>query len=173
MSTVTQPKIFNHEESQRKVRHPLYLVRASIRRYIILEGLALTLLFASILFWAGLAVDFGLYKFDVDPIFGLDWILALNDVDPSGGAASLGIRVVLLGLTVVGLAYLGFTRVVTRWFREFNDQALALVLERRPRPRTTLPQGTRRPPHHRRRTRRPEARDEIRLLPGDGRENHR
>lgn len=131
MSTVTQPKIFNHEESQRKVRHPLYLVRASIRRYIILEGLALTLLFASILFWAGLAVDFGLYKFDVDPIFGLDWILALNDVDPSGGAASLGIRVVLLGLTVVGLAYLGFTRVVTRWFREFNDQALALVLERR------------------------------------------
>ncbi len=131
MSTVTRPLAFNHEETQRKVRHPLHQVRSYIRRYVILEGVALTLLCLSILFWIGLAIDFGLYKFDVDPIFGLDWILSLNDVDPSGGIASLAIRVALLGTTIVLLAYLGITRVASRWFRDFNDRSLALVLERR------------------------------------------
>ncbi len=132
MATVTEPKSFNHDETQRKVRHPLQLVRRYIRRYVILEGLALTLLFASIFFWIGLAFDFGLYKFriDVANIFGIDWIMELNDVDPTGGS-SIGIRVILLATIVIALLVLGFSKVVTRWFREFNDRALALVLERR------------------------------------------
>ena len=50
MATVIQPFTFNHEESQRRVRHPLALVRSHIRRYIILEGLALTLLATAAIF---------------------------------------------------------------------------------------------------------------------------
>ena len=39
MATVTvKERPFNHEETQRKVRHPLHLLRKYIRRYIILEG---------------------------------------------------------------------------------------------------------------------------------------
>ena len=59
MATVTPPNKFNHEETQKRVRHPLQLVRKYIRRYIVLEGLALVLLCASLLFWLALA-GFGL-----------------------------------------------------------------------------------------------------------------
>ena len=132
MATVTQPTKFNHEETQRSVKHPLELLRSYIRSYIILEGLALTLLCASVLFWVGLAFDFGLYKFDFEliDVHGIDWVLSLNELDPSG-VASLGCRIIALTVIVIGLLYLGFTRVVWRWIREFNDRALALVLERR------------------------------------------
>ena len=147
MATVTQPKMFNHEENQRHVRHPLQLLRKYIRTYIILEGLALTLLAASVLFWIGLFCDFGLFKLDVSGvgerdfglfdldvekigIFGVDWILELNDMDLTG-AASLGCRIVVLTVVVIGLLALGFTKVVWRWVREFNDRSLALILERR------------------------------------------
>ena len=133
MATVTrETSPFNHEETQRRVRHPLQLLRGYIRRYIILEGVALTLLVASLLFWVGLAFDFGLFLFNVPllGVHGIDWILELNDIDPSGGS-SFGIRVIIITVVVVGLLALGLTRVVLRWFREFNDNALALVLERR------------------------------------------
>ncbi|MBI2804841.1 MAG: hypothetical protein HYX68_07665 [Planctomycetes bacterium] len=132
MATVTQPKTFNHEESQRRVRHPLQLLRKYIRRYVILEGLALTILAASILFWLGLALDFGLTLIHIDlvNIHGLDWLLELDDVDPSL-ASSRVCRIMVLAVISLGLAYLAVTRVVVRWLRDFNDQALALVLERR------------------------------------------
>jgi hypothetical protein len=132
MATVTPTPRFNHEETQQRVRHPLQVVRKYIRRYIILEGVALTLLCAALLFWLGLAFDFGLYKFDIDllGVHGIDWIQELNDVDPAGGS-SFWIRVILLSATVVGLVVLGVSKVVMRWLREFNDQAIALVLERR------------------------------------------
>jgi hypothetical protein len=132
MATVTPAPRFNHEETQRRVRHPLQLVRKYIRRYIVLEGVALTLLCAALLFWLGLAFDFGLYKFDIDllGVHGIDWIQELNDVDPSGGS-SFWIRVIVLSATIVGLVVLGVSTVVMRWLREFNDQAIALVLERR------------------------------------------
>ncbi len=133
MATVTKVQPFDHDATQRKVRHPLHVMRGYIRRYIFLEGAALILLFASLLFWLGLAFDFGLYCLNIAPlnIFGVDWILELNDVDPTGGVSSVGIRVLILGAIVLALLALGFTRVVTRWFREFNDRSLALVLERR------------------------------------------
>jgi hypothetical protein len=133
MATVTQMKPFDHKATQQKVRHPLHLMRKYIRRYVFLEGAALILLFAALLFWLGLAFDFGLYCLNIAPlnIFGVDWILELNDVDPTGGVSSVGIRVLLLGTIVLAVLVLGFTKVVARWFREFNDRALALVLERR------------------------------------------
>ncbi len=132
MATVTEPKKFNHEESQRRVRHPLQLVRNYIRGYIILEGLALTILCAALLFWLGLAFDYGLFLFDFEAIrvFGIDWILELNELDTSG-IASVGCRIVVLAVVVVALIALGFSKLVLRWLREFNDRALALVLERR------------------------------------------
>lgn len=132
MATVTQTKKFNHAETQRSVRHPLQTLRKYIRSYVILEGLALTLLAGSVLFWLGLAFDFGLYKLDFDllGIHGIDWILELNDVDPSG-MSSLVCRITLLAVLAICLAYLGITKVLLRWLRDFNDQALALVLERR------------------------------------------
>ncbi|MSQ93443.1 MAG: hypothetical protein EXR98_02680 [Gemmataceae bacterium] len=132
MATVIQTKKFNHEESQRRVRHPLETLRKYIRAYVILEGLALTLLAGAVLFWLGLAFDFGLYKVDFDllGIHGIDWILELNEVDATG-MASLACRLTMIAVVVVCLAYLGFTKVVLRWLRDFNDDALALVLERR------------------------------------------
>ncbi|HZZ82776.1 MAG TPA: hypothetical protein VFE62_30030, partial [Gemmataceae bacterium] len=132
MATATKPKQFDHQETQRRVRHPLQQIRATIRRYIFMEGLALTLLAAAILFWAGLAFDFGLFNIELDLIgaYGFDWILSLNDLDTSG-LSSLAIRVVLLLLVIVVLLAVGFYKVGLRWFREFNDRAVALVLERR------------------------------------------
>src|SRR5947208_17148231 len=104
MATVTQPKKFNYEETQRRVKHPLGQVRAYIRRYIILEGVALTLLAATGLFWFGLASDFGLFKVDFDAIgvHGIDWILEFNEIDASG-FSSLGCRLIALTVIVVGL----------------------------------------------------------------------
>jgi hypothetical protein len=132
MATVTKTASFNQSATQQQVQHPLKQVRAIIRRYVILEGLALVLLAASSVFWVGLAIDFGLYKLQADAIgvYGVDWIQELNDVDASG-LSSLGVRLIFMTVIVVGLAALGFTKVVTRWMSEFNDQAVALVLERK------------------------------------------
>src|SRR5450432_190479 len=104
MATATPTTRFNHEETQRRVRHPLEVVRSYIRRYIILEGLALTLLCAALLFWLGLAFDFGLYKFDTDllGVHGIDWVQELDDVDTTG-SSSFWCRVILLTATVIGL----------------------------------------------------------------------
>src|SRR5437660_11788904 len=132
MATVTQVPAFNHEETQRRVKHPLQLVRSYIRRYIVLEGVALTLLCASAVFWVGLALDYGLFQLEIPAVnlFGIDWLLEFNEIDTSG-FSGLGCRIVILTIIVVGLAALGFTKVVLRWLREFNDRAIALVLERK------------------------------------------
>jgi hypothetical protein len=132
MATVTLPKKFSHEETQRRVRHPLQLVRQYIRRYIFLEGVALTLLCAALLFWLGLALDFGMFKCEIPAInlYGIDWMLEFNEIDTSG-YSSLGCRIIVLTVIVVGLAAFGFAKVVLRWIREFNDRSIALVLERR------------------------------------------
>src|SRR5690242_13270111 len=97
MATATKPKQFDHKETQRRVRHPLQQVRATIRRYIFLEGAALTLLAAALFFWIGLAFDFGLFKIDSEflDLHGIDWVLSLNDVDASG-LSSVAVRVILL-----------------------------------------------------------------------------
>lgn len=131
-ATATQTESFDHDSTQRKVRSPLQTVRAYIRRYIILEGVALIILCISTLFWLGLALDFGLYQLYFEGIgfHGVDWVQELNDFDPSG-VTSVGIRLVLLVVVLVGLSALGFTKVVLRWLRDFNDRAVALVLERR------------------------------------------
>ena len=91
--------VFNHEETLRRVQHPLHILRKFIRRYVILEGLALTILAMAGIFWVGLGLDFGLYKIQIDEIefwegrslvlnyTGIDWIQELNDIDPTFGAS--------------------------------------------------------------------------------------
>ena len=66
MATATPPQTsFDHEETQRRVKHPLQLLRKYIRRYVILEGVALTVIVMMVLFWLGLAFDYGLYRFNI------------------------------------------------------------------------------------------------------------
>ena len=86
MATVSEPKTFNHDETQRRVRHPLQLLRKYIRAYVILEGVALTILAAAVLFWLGLAFDFGLFKIDLNSfsinIFNMISPFPLANIEP-------------------------------------------------------------------------------------------
>jgi hypothetical protein len=126
MSTVTTPQpAFDHAESRRRVQHPLARLRKYIRTYVFLEGLAIALLFLAGWFWVGVLLDYGTFR-----LFAFDWLQELRDVAPDGGNA-LMVRVVLLAVLVGVLAGLVLTKVALRWIREFNDRALALVLERR------------------------------------------
>src|SRR5262249_54397216 len=95
-----------------------------IRLYVSLEGAAVLLIYLSLWFWIGLALDYGLFK-----AFAFDWVQEINDQFGSGPATTL--RVILLLILVGGLLALVATKVVRRLWREFGDVALALVLERR------------------------------------------
>ncbi len=126
MSTSTAPRrAFDHDESQRRVRHPLQTLRKYIRAYVLLEGLAIAILFLAAWFWGGLLLDYGTFR-----LFAFDWLQELRDLAPDSGNAVL-IRLVLLGVLFGVLGTLVVTKVALRWMREFNDGALALVLERR------------------------------------------
>src|ERR1041385_8536637 len=95
MATAT-PRSFNREESQRRVRHPLAKVRGIIRRYVLLEGLCVGLLFLAGWFWIGLALDYGVFGG-----FTFDYVWELNNSAPPGTV--LGIRWLLLGGVLLGL----------------------------------------------------------------------
>jgi hypothetical protein len=126
MSTAAAPRrAFDHDESQRRVRHPLQTLRKYIRAYVALEGLAIAILFLAAWFWGGLLIDYGTFR-----LFAFDWLQELRDLAPDSSNATL-IRVILLAVLFVVLAALVITKVALRWIREFNDPALALVLERR------------------------------------------
>jgi hypothetical protein len=126
MSTAAAPqRRFDRDESQRRVKHPLQTLRKYIRVYVFLEGTAIALLFLAAWFWAGLLLDFGTFR-----LFAFDWLQELRDVAPDSNNAFV-IRLVLLGVLLAVLAGLVITKVAMRWLREFNDKALALVLERR------------------------------------------
>lgn len=84
----------------------LQQLRAKIRRYVLLEGLALVLCLLGAAFWVSVALDYG---------FEL----------PQGARRVL----VVLTVTALVLAFLWF--VVLRMIRAFRDRSLALVLERR------------------------------------------
>jgi hypothetical protein len=126
MSTAAAPRrAFDHDESQRRVRHPLQTLRKYIRAYVLLEGLAIALLFLAAWFWVGLLIDYGTFR-----LFAFDWLQELRDISPDADNALI-VRLVLLGVFAVVLGGLVVTKVGLRWLREFNDGALALVLERR------------------------------------------
>ena len=116
---------FDRDETQRRVKHPLQTLRKYIRTYVLLEGAAIAALFLAAWFWAGLLLDFGTFR-----LFAFDWLQELRDVAPDTNNG-FAIRVVLLLVLLGVLLGLVITKVALRWMREFNDKALALVLERR------------------------------------------
>src|SRR5262249_16788947 len=118
-------------ETQRRVRHPLDALRGYIRRYVILEGLAVPVLFLAAWFWIGLPLDFGSFQ-----LWGFGWVQELPEatLDPkTGQPGHLGAapRAGLLITLIVCLVGLVAWKVFFRLFREFSDRSLALVLERR------------------------------------------
>ena len=99
-----------------RILHPLGRLRNTIRRYLVFESLATVGLFLAIWFWAGLALDFGLFQ-----ITGFDWV---QD-------APRGLRIAALFFMLVTLVILITRRLVFRLMTEFSHPSLALVLEKR------------------------------------------
>ncbi|HEY8504025.1 MAG TPA: hypothetical protein VIL46_05545, partial [Gemmataceae bacterium] len=116
MATDIRPTTPDGAPIDERVRHPLERLRSIIRRYVLLEGLALVGLFLVLWFWVGLALDYGVFR-----ATGLDWV---QEVPWAARAA-------VLGLVVAALLTLVTFRVLTRLFRDFSHRSLALVLERR------------------------------------------
>ena len=86
MATVAPPprRAFNREETQRKVRHPLQTVRKYIRGYVVLEGVAIALLFFAAWYWVGLFFDYGVFR-----LFAFDWLQELREAAPGTGDSSM------------------------------------------------------------------------------------
>src|SRR6266545_2880615 len=126
MATVSEPRRpFNRAETQRRVRHPLETLRGYIRRYVILEGTAIAIIFLASWFWIGLALDFGSFK-----LWAFDWIQELQEAtrDPASGASGAldtYVRAALLAALLIGLLGVVAWKVFFRLFREFSDRALA------------------------------------------------
>lgn len=114
-----------HAKAPEHIRHPLQAVRATIRKYVLLEGAALAVIFLAAWFWIGLALDWGLFA-----IFSVDWVLELQNLDESKSVAFY-VRLVLLLVMVSCLAALAITKMALRLTKEFSDAAVAMVLERR------------------------------------------
>jgi hypothetical protein len=125
MATVTTPhQTFNRVDADRRVRHPLSAVRGYIRRYVLLEGIALTVLYLALVFWIGLFIDYWPWK-----LFSFDWLWTADEL--SGSGATILLRSVILVAVVAGLLALIVFKVVRRLFKEFSDAAVALLLEKR------------------------------------------
>ena len=131
MATVSESRRpFDAAATDRRVRHPLQALRGHIRRYVLLEGLGVAVIYLAACFWVGLALDYGLFR-----LFAVDWVQELQQlsVDPVTGAQGnldTVIRTLLLCCFVAGLVIVVIWKVVLRVTREFSDPALALVLER-------------------------------------------
>lgn len=123
MATVLEPA--PRAKAPEHIRHPLQALRATIRKYVLLEGAALAVIFLAAWFWIGLALDWGLFA-----IFSVDWVLELQNLDESKSVAFY-VRLVLLLVMASCLAALAITKMVLRLTKEFSDAAVALVLERR------------------------------------------
>src|SRR5436309_15991670 len=113
MATVSERR-FDAAETDRRVRHPLQALRGHIRRYVLWEGLGVAVLYLAICFWAGLALDYGLFR-----VFALDWIQEVQQltIDPATGARGNVdgiIRTTMLGLFLGGLLVVVLWKVLFR-----------------------------------------------------------
>ena len=98
------------------VANPLDILRGTIRRYVVIEGLLSAAIFVAAWFALGLVLDFGVFK-----IATWDWVLD----------APKWLRAVALVLAVGSLGTIVTLRIFTRLRKELSYPALALVLERR------------------------------------------
>ncbi|VTS05131.1 hypothetical protein [Tuwongella immobilis] len=99
-----------------RLQDPLRQLRGSIRKYVLLEGIALVGTFLALWLWIGLLVDYGLFRLTL-----WDWVMELP----------WGVRASVLGGIVLVLVTLVVTRVISLLLGEFSDRSLALVLEKR------------------------------------------
>jgi hypothetical protein len=117
MATITSPPSPQRvTESQRRVHHPLERLRNYIRFYVTAEGLTVLVLYLTLWFWIGLALDYGAFK-----LLSVDWVQELP----------WGLRAGILVVLVAGLLAVVAVKVLWRLLTDFRDRALALVLERR------------------------------------------
>lgn len=127
MATVTPSSRhahFDRAATDRRVRHPLQAIRGHIRRYVLQEGLYVTVLYLAACFWLWLMVDYLPWK-----LFSFDWIWELRNT--AGVGTTIAMRALLLTFALIGLVLLVYFKVARRMFREFNDSSVALLLERR------------------------------------------
>jgi hypothetical protein len=127
MATASQarPTTFNRVEADRRVRHPLHSIRGYIRRYVLLEGAAVTVLYVALCYWLGLGLDYLPWK-----ALSFDWLWTADETTGST-TATVVLRLMVLVALLAGLVALVAFKVVRRIFKEFNDAAVALLLERR------------------------------------------
>jgi hypothetical protein len=118
MATVemSRPKPNRVAESDPQVYHPLDRLRGIIRRYVVIEGALLAVVFLALWFTVGLVLDFGLFK-----VSGWDWV---RD-------GSWWVRFLALVVALVMFVSILVFRIVRRLTTEFSYPALALVLERK------------------------------------------
>lgn len=102
-------------ELTERIRSPLYRLRGTIRRYLLWDTLALTIIALAVWFWVGLLLDYGVFK-----VTGWDWVQVLPR----------SVRlIVLLAVSAVIVAVVAMS--LRSLIRRFRPESLALVLERR------------------------------------------
>lgn len=133
MATATPKSIFNRNETQKRIRHPLQALRGYIRSYVTMEGLAVALIYLAIWFWVGLAIDYGMFGLHIDlGFFSLGWFDWIKELDRNFDSnTAFMVRGLFLTVFLLGLIAIVLWKVVSRLFIEFSDSSLALVLERR------------------------------------------
>jgi hypothetical protein len=127
MATVLPPKsqTWDRTETDTRIRHPLHKLRSYIRTYVILEGLSVFLIYLAVWFWVGLLLDYGVFM-----VTGFDWVEQMPTA--MGSAESFtALRASIVIILVAGLIAVVAVKVLLRLLREFRDDSLALVLERR------------------------------------------
>ncbi len=108
MSTATPDKTIRTPNSISKLLDEL---RSRIRRYVVIEGIAMTIIWLVVAFWLMLAMDY------------LPVLLGANEM-PRGA------RMVLLGLTVLGVLLVAYWYIFRRVFCTFRNSSLAILIER-------------------------------------------
>src|SRR2546430_3410190 len=95
-------------------RHPPEALRGIIRRYISLEGLGVALLYLTLWFWIGLALDFGSYW-----LFRFDWVKELGKL-AQGQSTDIVLRGIVLALLISGLIALVVWKIAPRLTRQVS-----------------------------------------------------
>src|SRR5262245_50305248 len=89
-------------DTRERIYSPLYKLRGIIRRYLVWESLALTVILLTTWYWLGLFLDYGIFK-----LTGVDWVQVLPL-----WLRAIGLFVVSLGVTL--LVFRNLTRLLRR-----------------------------------------------------------
>lgn len=106
------PSSLPTEKLPAEIRSVLRRLRGRIRRYVVLEGVAIALVWLGLTFWLGLALDY------------LPVLMGASEM-PRGA------RLFLLVVIAAVLAFILYRWVVRRLFVRLRESSLAILLERR------------------------------------------